>query len=187
MGRQATIDSEQLVQALTDVFRDVGYEGTSLGMLEKATGLKRASLYHRFPQGKEQMAHEVISEIDRWIKNNIITTLRSDAPPAERIESLKQSLRKLYSNGKHSCILNTLSSPQGSNGLFSKEIKSILLMLTDGLAGVVSDAGYDKKESCMRAERVIMLLQGSLVVSRGIGSQRPFRDVLNRLQVELLG
>jgi len=186
MGRQATIDSGKLIQSLIDVFRNVGYEATSLCMLEKATGLKKASLYHRFPRGKEQMAQEVISALDTWMKDNIIAMLRSDAPPAERVESLKHSLKKFYSNGKQACILNTLSSPMGSNGLFSKEIKSMLLAFTDSLAGVVSDAGYDKKESYIRAERVIMLLQGSLVVSRGIGSQRPFRELLNRLDVELL-
>jgi len=59
MARRATIEDDDLICKLTDVFRNVGYDGASLAVLADATGLKKASLYHRFPGGKEQMAEEV--------------------------------------------------------------------------------------------------------------------------------
>ncbi|MEM8810542.1 MAG: TetR/AcrR family transcriptional regulator, partial [Cyanobacteria bacterium P01_G01_bin.38] len=37
------------IAKLTPVFRRYGYEGASLSMLSKATGLGKASLYHHFP------------------------------------------------------------------------------------------------------------------------------------------
>jgi len=52
----AKITDAQLTDALTDVFRTYGYEGATLSRISEATGLQRASLYHRFPGGKEAMA-----------------------------------------------------------------------------------------------------------------------------------
>lgn len=187
MARTASIDSDQLIQSLSEVFRNIGYEATSLSLLEKATGLKKASLYHRFPGGKEQMAQEVITAIKVWMENNILPVLNSEASPEERIEHLKQSLNTLYSGGKNACIFNTFSSPQDKDSPFKNEIRLMILSFIKSLAGVVSDAGYDQKESYARAERTVILLQGSLVVSRGINSDQPFLNVLNRLNVELIG
>jgi len=187
VGRKVSIEYDQLIQSLTEVFRNVGYEAASLSMLEKATGLKKASLYHRFPQGKEQMAHEVIKVVRIWMENNILIILRSEAPPEERIKLLKNGLNKLYSGGKDSCIFNTFTFSQDKDSPFKKEIKSMILVFIKSLAVVVSDAGYDEKESYARAERAVILLQGSLVVSHAIRSERPFLDVLSRLDIELIG
>jgi len=50
------VNEEELLDRLTSVFRTHGFEGASLSLISKATGLQRASLYHRFPGGKEEMA-----------------------------------------------------------------------------------------------------------------------------------
>ena len=41
--------------ALAEVFREYGYEGTSLARITKATGLGKGSLYHFFPGGKAEI------------------------------------------------------------------------------------------------------------------------------------
>ncbi len=53
------VTEEELLDRLTSVFRTHGFEGASLSLISKATGLQRASLYHRFPGGKEEMAKAV--------------------------------------------------------------------------------------------------------------------------------
>ena len=55
MRPQKTLD-EDVLAGLTEVFQSKGYEAASLQDLARATGLKKASLYHRFPGGKKQMA-----------------------------------------------------------------------------------------------------------------------------------
>jgi hypothetical protein len=133
------------------------------------------------------MAHEVIEVVRIWIENNILTILSSEAPPEERIKLLRNSLNKLYSGGKDACIFNTFTFSQDKDSPFKKEIKTMILVFIKSLASVISDAGYDEKESYARAERAVMLLQGSLVVSHAIRSERPFLDVLSRLDIELIG
>ena len=48
VGRPRGFDPDQVVQAAGDLFWERGYETTSIGELEKKTGLDRSSLYHAF-------------------------------------------------------------------------------------------------------------------------------------------
>jgi len=54
--RPKKVLDETILKGLAEVFRSKGYEGASLKDLSEATGLKKASLYHRFPNGKSEMA-----------------------------------------------------------------------------------------------------------------------------------
>jgi AcrR family transcriptional regulator len=186
MGRKATIPEEELIARLSRVFRDVGYEGATLSMLEVATGLKKASLYHRFPNGKEQMANEVLDNAQRWMETHILTPLQGSAAPRARIDAMITSLDQFYSGGNQACLLNMLSSSRIHGGPFTKSIRNMFEAWIDALSTVARDAGVDPKMAQLRAERVIMLLQGSLVLSRGIGSTDPFRKFLKSIPSELL-
>ena len=59
------ITENQLLERLTRVFQDHGYQGASLSLIAEATGLGRASLYHRFPGGKTDMAVAVLDRRSR--------------------------------------------------------------------------------------------------------------------------
>jgi len=61
MGRSASVDDAVLQARLLAVFRENGYAGAYLSTLSAATGLQRASLYHRFPEGKPAMAAAVLA------------------------------------------------------------------------------------------------------------------------------
>ncbi len=48
----ARVSEDFVLDKIAAVFRLHGYEGASIRLLAQATGLERASLYHRFPGGK---------------------------------------------------------------------------------------------------------------------------------------
>ena len=48
VGRPRAFEPRQVVEAAGDLFWERGYEMTSIGELEKKTGLDRSSLYHAF-------------------------------------------------------------------------------------------------------------------------------------------
>lgn len=187
MARTATLTDEEIVERLSAVFRDVGYAGASLATLSEATGLKRASLYHRFPDGKEQMAREVLDAASAWIEENALKPLQAAGEPRTRIRAMAQKLKQFYSGGRQACLLNMLSSAHIHEGPFTARIRKTFARLIDALAAIAVEAGIDDRQARCRAERAVMLLQGSLVLSRGIGSTRPFRDFLESLPDELIG
>jgi len=172
MARHAQVDDETLIQRLTQVFRDYGYEGASLTILSKATGLKKASLYHRYPGGKEQMALEVLNSAGKWVGENIVAPLNSDQTPEKKIKYLAKKLDEFYIGGKGACLLNMLASPDINSG-FQVWIKS--------LTNVLVESGFDPKESKRRAENTIAMMQGTLVISRGMNDTKPFKNFLKSL------
>ncbi|ABG32056.1 TetR/AcrR family transcriptional regulator [Roseobacter denitrificans] len=187
MGRRSSIGEEDLIKALSRVFRDMGYEGATLSSLSQETGLRRASLYHRFPSGKEQMAQEVLAASENWLTENLFEPLKGDAPAEQRLQAMTRKLDALYSSGKQACILNMLSSANGGDNPFAAAIKRIFNALIDSFATLAEEQGFDKSGARARAERAVMLLHGSLVLSRGMGSQAPFERFLETLPDELLG
>jgi TetR/AcrR family transcriptional regulator, lmrAB and yxaGH operons repressor len=186
MGRKTLIDEEELISRLSNVFREVGYEGATLALLAEATGLKKASLYHRFPQGKEQMAREVLEKAGSWLEEHILAPLRAAGAPASRIDAMVKQLDAFYSGGRQACLLNMLSSARIHGGPFTEMIERVFEAWIGALSAVLLDAGFDRRTARSRAERTVMMLQGSLVFSRGIGTTRPFREFLKSLPAELL-
>ena len=83
----------ELLPLLAEVFRAHGYEGATLSLIGEATGLGKGSLYHFFPGGKQQMATEVLAEIDGWFEANIFAALRSSRDPARAATRRPRSRR----------------------------------------------------------------------------------------------
>lgn len=186
MGRPVKVEDSVLLKKLSDVFREVGYEGASLALLSSATGLKKASLYHRFPGGKEQAAREVLVCAEIWLTDHVLTPLAADGPPAARVRAMVRSLDAFYSGGRQACLLNILSSPGPDRGPFAALIEHAFTAWIAALAAVLVDAGFDRDRARSRAERVVALVQGSLVLSRGLATTRPFETCLANLEHELL-
>ena len=64
------ISRNEVVDRLLAVFQRLGYDGASLAELSHATGLGKSSLYHYFPNGKEEMALAVLRNVHCWIEQN---------------------------------------------------------------------------------------------------------------------
>lgn len=187
MARPSTIDIDPLLDRLSGVFREKGYEGAALTALATASGLKKASLYHRFPGGKEQMAREVLNRAERWLVTEIVDQLKADGSPRERLAPVLRAFDAFYGGGKQACLLNMLSSPQMQRGPFGEEISRSFAVLIQAFADLATDAGVNRIDARSRAERAVTLLHGSLVLSRGLGTTRPFRDMLRTFPDDLLG
>jgi AcrR family transcriptional regulator len=186
MGRHATLTDADLLLRLSDVFRDVGYEGATLAMLSEATGLQKASLYHRFPQGKEQMAGEVLRDAGAWLEAHVLIPLRTPGAPGPKLVALTRRLDEFYSGGKQACLLNMLSSTRMAEGPFTKAIQGVFEAWVTTVSKLLVEAGLAPRVARQRAERAMIVLQGTLVYARGIGSTRPFKEFLKALPDELL-
>lgn len=186
MARPQSVDEEKLLARLADVFRDVGYNAASLSILSKATGLKKASLYHRFPRGKQQMAEEVLDAALKRFSETVLGPLRGEGAPAVRLAIAASNLDKYYVGGRKSCLLNLFASPGLDGGPFSPVIKKAFQSLIGAFARLARETGHSPSEARRRAERAVMLLQGGLVLSRGLGKGEPFKGVLVNLPSELI-
>src|SRR5262245_61189573 len=98
--RPAKLGEEQILQRLIEVFRARGYEGASYAQLMAATGLVKASLYHRYPGGKEEMVNAILSDVDREFKEYVLRAAYEAGPPEERARQMARRLGEFYHLGE---------------------------------------------------------------------------------------
>ncbi|MEO0651802.1 MAG: TetR/AcrR family transcriptional regulator [Planctomycetota bacterium] len=180
------VDERELIEQLALLFRDHGYEGASLTRIAAATGLRRASLYHRFPGGKLEMARAVLDHVGRVFGDEIIAPLSADGDPATRVRSAAKALERFYEGGKRPCALEALSIGEQRPDL-DPVIRSSLEALLEGLAKAARDAGASRAEAKRRAQEAFARLQGSLILARAAGDTQPFKRLIRELPELLVG
>lgn len=179
------MSKNEVIVQLINVFRQYGYEGATLTRLSAATGLGKASLYHYFPKGKEEMAAAALNWVSLELEEFILAPLRSSSEPADRIRALSQSLYEFYNCGKHTCLL-TVFSLGDAKDLFQAQIRQALNIWIDTLAEVLLQAGLEPSQAHLRAENTVLQIQGALVLAQGLNETGPFERLLERLPEQLL-
>lgn len=179
------MSKEDAIAQLANVFRRYGYEGATLARLSKAAGLGKASLYHHFPRGKEEMAEAVLNYVNHCFQSLVLEPLQGPGKPAERIDKMSQNICKFYRFGEDPCLLSILTLGEAKD-LFEKPVKCAFEAWLDALAGVLVEAGFEPAQAYRRAEDAIIQIQGVLVLSRSLDSTTAFDRVITLLPKTLL-
>ena len=113
------ISDDAFLEIALDLFRTYGFEGVSLKMLSDKTGLEKASLYYRYPAGKDQIVTTVAESVAAWFESNIFDLLNGTGTPRARISLVAERLKEFYLNGVKASILDVLSIQSGPEELRS--------------------------------------------------------------------
>lgn len=175
----------EVVDRLLTAFRRNGYDGASLAALSEVTGLGRSSLYHHFPGGKEDMARAVLDLVDSWLESNVIQPLEEAGPPVKRLQRMVAALDSFYLGGRERCIIGAFVVGEGRE-LFGSRLAAALERWIGALAGLARESGASAATARARAERVVMLVQGGVILAAATDDPRPFRRMLDSLEGELL-
>lgn len=174
------LTEQELIGRLTTVFQQYGFEGASLTRISQSTGLEKASLYHRFPGGKDQMAEAVVNFVAQCFISELLAPLKGNGPLEDRIKVCAARIQAYYAKGTRSCVLDTMSLPAGSSDLHSA-VESAYKTWTDSFAAASKEAGHSPSQSRQRAEEAVMGIHGALVLARATGNTKPFGRMLARL------
>lgn len=181
----ALLQKDEVLDRLSSAFRESGYEGATLARLSEATGLQRASLYHYFPGGKEEMAAAVLGRANAWMEERALTPLTDPGTPRERLYAMIEALDAFYAGGRDACLLGLLAlSP--ARDLFQLAVQSALTRWASAIADVLIEAGLPRSEAKERGEDAVIQIQGALIVARGLDSTAPFARTLKQLPEKLL-
>jgi TetR/AcrR family transcriptional repressor of lmrAB and yxaGH operons len=173
-------EKAEIVDRLFVVFRDRGYEGSSLADLSKATGLGKSSLYHHFPRGKEQMAEAVLGQGKAFIQSAITDVANSSESLKVRIRKIVAAFDQLYASGQNLCVLGRLAvSEIGPEG--HRLAQDIFASWTEAVAGLARESGMSPLRSRHFAEDWIAQVQGSLILHATNGDCGPFERAMNLL------
>jgi TetR/AcrR family transcriptional regulator, lmrAB and yxaGH operons repressor len=176
-----TISDEEMMTRALDLFRTYGFDGVSLKQLADSMGLEKASLYYRFPGGKDEIALATVRAVDSIIREHVFKPLcAAGTSPRRRVQLACEQLREFYAGGKKSCTLDVMSIPGAS-----KEVKEVLRgtlqAWLDAFTAVAREGGLTVAHARIRAEEAIARIEGALVISRVLGESASFERTLKQL------
>jgi AcrR family transcriptional regulator len=156
-----------------------------MARIAEATGLGKASLYHYFPEGKQQMAAAVLEWAVQWFEKNVFAPLKSTHPPRQRIVSMLDSLADYYALGQVAC-LTALFGMAAERELFAEALGGFYQRWLDALAQTLTDSGLARDIAQRRAYDALERIQGALVLARGMKDVRLFGNMAQVLPDQLL-
>lgn len=171
---QQNNENTALIQALFDIFRNHGYEGTTISLLSEVTGLQKSSLYHHFPKGKEDMLKAVVEFVSAQIKQHIIAPLLdTQVKPEKRFSNMIATIKAFYRDGRKNCLLNVLNL-----GDVKTEINKLQNNDYDAwqnaLVELGKEVGLNQQEAKNWAERFLIIIEGALVIQRLTSNKQTF-------------
>ncbi len=180
--RPQKVLEEDILKGLTEVFRTKGFGGASMKELADKTGLKKASLYHRFPGGKEEMASAVLSNAVKWGEKNLLLALSNedDTPPLRLKKGLDQ-IRVLYSYGEKSCIFRAMSMKTGLE-LFQEQLYKGMQVWIEAFKNIGIALNLSPAEAEQCALETLIEIQGCLVVTKCFNDTDIFKNALQKIE-----
>jgi TetR/AcrR family transcriptional repressor of lmrAB and yxaGH operons len=184
MARPPSIEEDELLDLLVSVFREKGFAGTAIGDLSAASGLQRASLYHRFPGGKDEMADVALAQVGqrfRWI----LEPMRDDPEVAGGIAETARRLGEFYGAGALSCVLDTMTLT-GAPATIRDHARSLAMAWIDAMVDASRRAGRRPDAAARAAKDAFVRIEGALVLSRVTGDAAVFAETVALLPSLLL-
>jgi TetR/AcrR family transcriptional regulator, lmrAB and yxaGH operons repressor len=166
---QASQKRQALNAGLVETFRRSGYEGASLTDLGAATGLAKASLYHRFPGGKPDIGKAALVEAGRRFTDLVLRPLQNSAPARERLVAMREGLIRYYGDdgdGKpHACLMNSMTIGDGA-ALFGSTIAATISAWQRLIETALRELGRTPESATLEARDIICRVQGTLVLAQ---------------------
>src|SRR5262249_43026413 len=157
-----------MLDRLMDLFREKGFDGASVSDISEATGLGKSSLYHHFPNGKQEMALQVLVRLQDQLERALFEPTRSTGTPQRKLDQMLDAIEVFYDGGKKACLIERLSASVDGHR-FRRPLGRIVTAWIDAVEGLGIEAGLPRTTARLRAEDLVVRIEGALVVSAGTG------------------
>lgn len=182
---RAIAERADILPQLAEVFRAHGYEGATLALIGEATGLGKGSLYHFFPGGKQQMAAEVLSDIDAWFEANVFLPLRTGDDPARAIAGMIEAVTEYFKSGGRVCLVGVVALGAARDS-FATEVHNYFARWGEALAGALRRQGDTPATARRKSDDALLVIQGALVLTRARDDTTIFVRAMSDLKSRLL-
>jgi AcrR family transcriptional regulator len=184
MPRPAQLSKNQLAQSIIPIFQNFGYEGATLSKLSSATNLSKASLYHHYPKGKEDMGRHALAYTGTRLQRLILNPLKQENA-RKAIMTSTDGIVKFYNDPIPVCLMNSLTVGEGKD-LFGAEIRATVDIWITLLATVFSKLGLPDKHAIDQARSLIQSIQGCLIICRLEESAHPLHQTIERIKNSMI-
>lgn len=181
---RVSAERRDVVMQLAEVFRTYGYEGASLARITEVTGLGKGSIYHFFPGGKEEMAEEVLAEIDGWFREQVFQPLRACEQVDVGLDRMFEAVGRYFQSGRKVCLVGVFALGL-ERDRFARRVHGYFEEWVSALAAALQRGGKDHACAHALAVDAVGGIQGALVMARAADKPEMFMQTLARLRERL--
>ena len=178
-----TSDSrERMVRSAASLIRSRGLSATSFSEVLSDSGAPRGSIYHHFPQGKEQLADDAI----RWTSERVLAHLRAGAS-ATAPDVLKRFIAMwrqvvVSSGGTAGCVVAGVAIDTDARNADEIEVvRSTFRSWEKLLAEQLEAVGVPSARATPIALATVAGMEGALILCRAEGNAKPLDTVAEEL------
>ncbi len=167
---------DRILDATDELFRRYGYTGSGLKQIVANANAPFGSIYHFFPDGKEQLGEEVVRRAAQMYLE-LVTAVWDAAPDPVR------GLRDVFSGAAmvleetdyiDPCPIGTVALEMSSSSEPLRQATADAFTLwIDAATTRLTDAGLTPRVARQQATSIIMLLQGAFMLGRSLRDTAP--------------
>lgn len=166
---RAALHRDRLVQTAVRLFRQRGFAATGLNEILRRSGAPRGSLYHYFPDGKEEIGAEAVRVAGTVVTATLENLLAQTEGGADFVRAYASLLARwiVASDYRDGCpIATTLLETTPDSVRIAEAGRAALLAWTDVIARAFERDGLPRQAALEHAQVVVAGVEGALLLAR---------------------
>lgn len=166
----------RILHAVSDLMEMHGYHATGLNDIVRSSGAPKGSLYHYFPDGKEEMAAETIQARGHMVAEHIRSQLAAIDDPAEAIYKMMSDMAAHMQ--QHQCkrgapIASVALEMSGSSERIREACEAAYSSWQEIFKAKLVMSGIPTSEADALALHIVTAIEGVMVISRTRQTSEP--------------
>ena len=179
---------EHILQTTCGLMEKQGYHGTGLNEIVKESGAPKGSLYHYFPEGKEQIASEAVLQSGKATAERIQNGLSGNTNAAKAIYDFILNIADHVESSGFAAG-SPLTAVAMETATKSERINSACqeayILLETAFKDKLLECGFTKLKAEELGTFITASVEGGIILSRTYHSGNPLRTVAKYLKVLL--
>ncbi|WP_441958960.1 TetR/AcrR family transcriptional regulator [Mycolicibacterium houstonense] len=170
-----------LMQTAGSLFRRQGYAATGINQILAEAQVKPGSLYHHFPDGKQQLAAAVVEVVGGDIEQLLRKLLERGAPVADVVDGwINVLVAGLAADERDGCPIEPIASESVHGSPLIREASAkVFASWSNAVTERLATDGWAPADADRTGLAVVALIEGALILSRVAGNP----DALHAAQV----
>lgn len=149
------------------------------------TGPDLAALVHHSPQGKEEMALQVLAPLDEQLEHALFESMRAGGTPKQTLDRMLDAIDHFYEGGKKARLLERLGASVDARR-FRRPLGRAVSTWIEAVEALGAEAGVPRAIARLRTEDLVVRIEGALVLSAATGDARVFARTIRDLRDRVL-
>ncbi len=171
---------EKILQTASRLFQLQGYHATGLNQIIKESESPKGSLYHYFPNGKEELAAEAVKYTSRYIEAKIQSFMEQVPDPVEAIQEFIIEAASQFDQPEtiKGIPVGLLAS---ETALISEPLRKVCVQAFKNWETIIANKliknGYEENEAVKAGTVINSMIGGGIMLSLANKSKAPLLTI----------